>query len=177
MTIDTNFEEAYNKLKEPEGGYTDGKNQVCDEPTNMGIKQSTLDNYAAGHPAKGLPSDVKYLKPSQAKEIYKDMYWDNTKIPEIKNARIRNAVFDMRVMSGPVIPTKTLQKTLNEQIGTTLPITGYLGNQTINAINFIPENKIDDFMNALIDNRIKSLQQMKNWPTAKNGWTRRTRAY
>ena len=49
MTKDEKFEEAYNKLKEPEGGYIDGKNQVRDEPTNMGIKQSTLDDYARKH--------------------------------------------------------------------------------------------------------------------------------
>lgn len=177
MTTDEKFEEAYNKLKEPEGEYTDGKSQVRDEPTNMGIKQSTLDAYAKTHPGKDFPSDVKELEPSQAKEIYRDLYWDNTNIPQIQNARIRNAIFDMGVMSGPVTPTKTLQKTLNEQMDANLPLTGYLGNQTIKVINSIPENKINDFINALIENRLQSLQEMKNWPTAKNGWTKRTRAY
>ncbi|MDE6250826.1 MAG: hypothetical protein K2M34_04315 [Alphaproteobacteria bacterium] len=177
MTSDEKFEKAYNKLKEAEGGYTDGKNQFRDEPTNMGIKQTTLDNYASAHPEKYLPTNVKDLKPQQAKEIYKSMYWDNTKIPQIENNRIRNAMFDMGVMSGPVIPAKTLQQTLNEQMGANLPQTGYLGNQTITAVNSIPENKIDDFMNALIKNRLKSLQKMPNWITAKNGWTRRTCAY
>ena len=70
--IDKNFEQAYNKLKEPEGGYTDGKDQVDDEPTNMGIKQSTLDRYANTHPDKNFPADVKYLTATQAKEIYKN---------------------------------------------------------------------------------------------------------
>lgn len=177
MTKDEKFEEAYNKLKEPEGKYTDGKNQIRDEPTNMGIKQSTLDNYASKHPGKNLPKDVKNLEPSQAKEIYKAMYWDNTKIPQIENNRVRDAMFDMGVMSGPTNPTKTLQLTLNEQFDTKLPISGYLGDQTIKAINSIPKNKIDHFMNALIENRMQSLQGMRNWPTAKNGWTKRTRAY
>lgn len=177
MTKDEKFDKVYNKLKEPEGGYTDGKEQVNDEPTNMGIKQSTLDAYANKRPEKDLPSDVKDLQPEQAKEIYKDMYWDNTKIPEIENERIRNAVFDMGVMSGPATPTKTLQKTLNEQFDAELPVTGYLGNLTIQALNSIPENEIDGFMDALIENRMQSLQEMENWPTAKGGWTKRTRAY
>lgn len=177
MTTYEKFEAAYNKLTEPEGGYTDGKNQVRDEPTNMGIKQTTLNNYASAHPEKNLPSNVKYLKPHQAKEIYKAMYWDNTKIPQIENDRIRNAIFDMGVMSGQTIPTKTVQQTLNEQTGANLPQTGYLGDQTIKALNSIPENQIDNFMHALIGNRLQSLQKMPNWPTAKNGWTRRTRAY
>lgn len=177
MTDEQKFNQAYEKLKEPEGGYTDGKNQVKDEPTNMGIKQSTLGNYAKNHPDKDLPTDVKDLQPDQAREIYKELYWDNSKISQIENDRIRNALFDMRVMSGPTIPTKTLQQTLNEQIGASLPKTGYLGEQTIKAINSIPEKKVDDFMNALIENRMQSLQQMTNWPTAKGGWTRRTNAY
>lgn len=177
MITDQKFEDAYSRLKEPEGGYTDGKNQVRDEPTNMGVKQSTLNYYASMHPERKLPTDVKDLKPMQAKEIYKAMYWDNTKIPQIENDRIRNAMFDMGVMSVPTIPTKTLQHTLNEQFDTNLPITGYLGDKTIKAINSIPRNKIDHFMNALIENRIQSLQKMPNWVTAKNGWTRRTRTY
>ena len=177
MTDEQKFNQAYEKLKEPEGGYTDGKNQVRDEPTNMGIKQSTLDNYARNHPDKNLSADVKYLHPDQAREIYKEMYWDNSKISQIENDRIRNALFDMRVMSGPTIPTKTLQQTLNEQIGANLPKTGYLGDMTIKAINSIPGNKVNEFMNALIENRMQSLRQMANWPTAKGGWTRRTQAY
>ncbi len=177
MTDEQKFNQAYEKLKEPEGGYTDGKNQIKDEPTNMGIKQSTLDNYAKNHPDKDLPVDVKDLRTYQAREIYKEMYWDNSKISQIENDRIRNAVFDMRVMSGPAISTKTLQQTLNEQIGANLAKTGYLGAQTIKAINSIPESKVNNFMNALIENRMQSLQKMTNWSTAKGGWTARTRAY
>ncbi len=177
MTDEEKFNQAYEKLKEPEGGYTDGKNQVKDEPTNMGIKQSTLDKYAKNHPDKNLPVDVKDLRTNQAREIYKETYWDNSKISQIENDRIRNALFDMRVMSGPTLPTKTLQQTLNAQIGANLPKTGYLGDRTIKAINAIPESKIGEFMNALIENRMHSLQKMPNWPTAKNGWTARTCAY
>jgi len=39
---DMKFEQAYNKLQEPEGGYTDGKDQVDDEPTNMGISSPVI---------------------------------------------------------------------------------------------------------------------------------------
>ena len=108
------FEQAYNKLKEPEGEYTDGKNQVKDEPTNMGIKQSTLDRYSARHPDKNFPADVKYLTTAQAKEIYKNEYWYNTRIPEIKNDRIRDAIFDMNVMGGA---GKVVQRALNSFLG------------------------------------------------------------
>ena len=176
-TNDKNFDIAYEKLAEREGGYTDGSNQIDDEPTNMGITQSTLTSYSAKHPESNMPSDVKKLTPEQAREIYKAEYWDNTNIPQINNSRIRNAIFDMSVMSGPTIPTKTIQQTLNEQMNANLPETGYLGKQTITALNAIPDNKINDFMKSLINNRMKSLQTMVNWPTAKGGWTARTNRY
>lgn len=176
MTNDEKFEKAYNKLKEPEGGYTDGKNQVKDEPTNMGIKQSTMDNYAAQHPESNMPSDVKDLTRAQAREIYKNEYWDNTKIPQIENDRIRNAVFDMNVM-GAVGAGKSVQNALNAYFDAELKVDGLIGKNTLKALNAIPENQIDDFMRVLKEERIKNLRGMRNWPTSKNGWTRRTMGY
>lgn len=173
---DEKFEQAYNKLKEPEGGYTDGKNQVRDEPTNMGIKQSTMDKYAAKHPESNMPRDVKDLTPSQAREIYKNEYWDNTKIPRIENNRIRNAVFDMNVM-GAVGAGESVQNALNKYSDAGLKVDGVIGTKTINALNSIPENKVNDFMDVLIQERMNNLRGMTNWPTSKNGWKNRTETY
>ncbi|MBP3340712.1 MAG: hypothetical protein J6L47_03545 [Alphaproteobacteria bacterium] len=172
--IDKNFERAYNKLMEREGGYTDGKNQIKDESTNMGIKQSTLARFSAIHPATEMPTDVKNLTAAQAKTIYKTEYWDNTRIPEIKNDRIRDAVFDMNVMGGA---GKVVQRALNKFNNTGLVIDGIIGSKTIAALNGIPNNKVADFMVVLIDKRINNLKGMKNWATSKNGWTKRTKAY
>ena len=148
---DMKFEQAYNKLQEPEGDYTDGKDQVDDEPTNMGIKQSTLDRYANKHPDKNFPADVKYLTAAQAKEIYKNEYWDNTRIPEIKNDRIRDAVFDMNVIGGA---GKTVQRALNSFLGANLVVDGAIGGETIKSINAIPDSKVNEFMVALKSERI-----------------------
>ena len=178
--IDTNkvsdmkFEQAYNKLQEPEGGYTDGKDQVDDEPTNMGIKQSTLDRYANTHPDKNFPADVKYLTATQTKEIYKNEYWDNTRIPEIKNDRIRDAVFDMNVMGGA---GKTVQRALNSFLDANLVVDGAIGSETIKSINAIPDNAVNEFMVALKSERIDYLKGTKNWVTAKNGWLKRVNKY
>lgn len=174
MTKDEKFEEAYNKLQEPEGGYTDGKNQVRDEPTNMGIKQSTLDDYARKYSEKDLPSDVKNLQPSQAKEIYKDAYWDNTNIPKIENDRVRNAVFDMNVMGGA---GRVVQRALNDFSNAGLAVDGKIGPKTIDALNSIPANSVSDFMETLKAHRFEYLQKTDNWPTSKNGWTKRTNKY
>ncbi len=169
-----NFEQAYNKLKEHEGGYTNGKNQKKDEPTNMGIKQSTLDRYSAKYPEKNLPSDVKHLTATQAKEIYKYEYWDNTKIPEIKNDRIRDAVFDMNVMGGA---GKTVQRALNSFLDANLVVDGAIGSKTIKSINTIADSKVNEFMKILKSERLNYLRGTANWETAKNGWAKRTNKY
>ena len=171
---DMKFEQAYNKLQEPEGGYTDGKDQVDDEPTNMGIKQSTLDRYANTHPDKNFSADVKYLTAAQAKEIYKNEYWDNTRIPEIKNDRIRDAVFDMNVMGGA---GGVVQRTLNSFLDANLVVDGAIGSATIKSINAIPDSKVNEFMVALKSERIDYLKGTKNWVTAKNGWLKRVNKY
>lgn len=173
-TNDNNFEQAYNQLKKREGGYTTGKNQKKDEPTNMGIKQSTLDRYSAKYPNKNFLRDVKNLKEYQAKEIYKDEYWDNTRIPQIENDRIRNAVFDMNVMGGA---GKVVQRAINYFSDANLKVDGVIGKETIKAINAIPDTKIEEFISVIKSERINYLQDTKNWETAKNGWIKRTNTY
>ena len=175
MSDDTKkFNQAYNNLKEREGGYTTGKNQKKDEATNMGIKQSTLDKYSAKYPDKNFPQDVKDLKEYHAKEIYKSEYWDNTRIPQIENDRIRNAVFDMNVMGGA---GKVVQRAINSFSDANLKVDGVIGKETIKAINSIPDTKIEEFMSTIKSERIDYLRNTRNWETAKNGWTKRTNAY
>ena len=168
------FMKAYEQLKEREGGYTTGKNQKQDEPTNMGIKQSTLDKYSAKYPGKNFPQDVKDLNEHQVQEIYKSEYWDNTKIPQIENDRIRNAVFDMNVMGGA---GKVVQRALNSFLDANLMVDGIIGKETIKAINTIPYTRVQEFMSTIKSARINYLQNTKNWETAKNGWIKRTNSY
>lgn len=173
---DSKFDKAYKILSEREGGYTDGRNQIDDEPTNMGIRQSTIDAYARNHPESNMPDNVKDLTAPQAREIYKSQYWDNTNIPKIENDRIRNAVFDMNVMSGISNAVRTVQTAINNT-GGNVAVDGALGKNTLAALNSIPVDKIADFMDMLKTVRLDFLQQTPNWPTAKNGWIRRTGDY
>ena len=171
---DKNFEEAIEKLFINEGGYTPGANQIKDFPTNMGIQQKTLDRYNLMFPYKNFPKDVKSLQKNQAYEIYKEMYWDNTKIPQIKNARIRNAVFDMNVMGGAGI---VIQRALNGFLGAGLIEDGVIGNSTLKGINSISDDSVNPFMDILKLVRINYLKGTINWSTAKNGWINRTNKY
>ncbi|MDR1338433.1 MAG: hypothetical protein LBJ73_05430 [Rickettsiales bacterium] len=174
MKNEKNFEIAYEKLKEPEGGYTPGTDQIKDEPTKFGIKQSTLSSYSKKYPDKEFPKDVFYLQRDQAKDIYKEVYWDETDIPKIENDRVRDAVFDMNVMGGA---GSVAQKALNSYANAGVKVDGYIGDKTIKALNSIPDSEVPEFMKVLKAERFNYLQGIKNWPTAQRGWTKRTNNY
>lgn len=159
-----------------EGGYVDAPQRI-DQPTNIGITQPTLDNYRKNNPDANMPAKVRDLSPQHAEQIYATQYFDNRRIGEIKNTRIAGAIFDMGVMSNFRNVGKIVQKTLNQTMGANLHIDGIIGNKTIDEINQIPDVFVNQFMGAMIENRLKYLQKLPTWPKFGKGWTARTRRY
>ena len=172
------FKNALNKTLKSEGGFTENKGRK-DQPTNMGIKSSALNDYNRIHPKFNFPDKVASLNPEQAEQIYKMEYWDKGRFNEINNDRIRDALFDMKVMSGPSISGKQVQESLNKFNETNIKVDGIMGSKTIKEINEISSNKINDFMNVLKNNRMEHLQNddKQKWAENKNGWTSRTLRY
>lgn len=80
----------------------------------------------------------------------------------------------MNVMGGA---GKVVQKALNSFSDAGLDIDGVIGKETIQAINAIPDTKIEEFMSTIKSERINYLKNTRNWETAKTGWTKRTNAY
>jgi len=178
--IYTNFDNRkqniiYKTMAE-EGGYVDNLN-IIDQPTNSGITQPTLNKYNADHPHFNFPHNVKDLTSEQAQQIYGEVYYDKRRIGEIKNERIARAVFDMGVMSNFNNVGKIVQKTLNDLIGANLKPDGKIGDKTIKALNNIPNDKVNNFMQDLKINRIKYLQGLPGWNKYGRGWTNRTNRY
>ena len=48
-------------------------------------------------------------------------------------------------------------------------VDGAIGSETIESINSIPDNAVNEFMVALKTERIDYLKDTPNWETAKNG--------
>ena len=159
-----------------EGDYADDPKKI-DQPTNIGITQPTLDKYNADHPNFNFPQNVKDLTGDQAQQIYAEDYYDERRIGDIENERIANAVFDMGMMSNFNNVGKIVQETLNDSMGTNLKIDGKIGDNTINALNNIPDNKVDEFMKDLKENRIEYLHGLSGWDKYGNGWSKRTNKY
>jgi hypothetical protein len=171
-----NREDAISKTLDNEGGYENNPNLI-DQPTNMGITQPTLDDYNKSNPDFNFPKDVKDLTKKQAKQIYNEKYYDKRNIGDIDNKRIRDAVFDMGVMSNYNNVGKIVQKTLNETQNANLAADGKIGAKTKGALNNIPANEIDNFMSALKENRLEYLRGLKEWAKYGKGWTNRTNNY
>lgn len=177
MSTNQNFRKALEKTLQSEDAFTQNTGRK-DQPTNMGIKQGTLDNYNLRHPNFNFPGNVDKLNQEQAEQIYKTDYWDNLRFDEIKNNRIRDSLFDIGVMSGYGNMAKQIQEALNN-FGIKISIDKVMGNQTIGALNNIPNNQINNFMDVLKENRMRHLQNddPQKWQENKNGWTSRTMKY
>ena len=159
-----------------EDGYVDDPKRI-DQPTNDGITQPTLNIYNQKHPEAGFPKNVRELTRQQAEQIYTELYYNDRNIGNINNARIAHAIFDMGVMSNYSNVGKIVQNTLNETQGTKLAVDGIIGRQTIQALNNIPANQVNKFMETLIDNRIEYLRGLSDWNKYGRGWTARTNRY
>ena len=159
-----------------EGGYVDNPNLI-DQPTNAGITKGALDRYNTDHPNFNFPHNVRELTPEQAVQIYKEDYYDERRINEIENDRIAGAIFDMGVMSKFSAVSRIVQETLNENTNTKLAVDGIMGNDTINALNNIPNSDIAAFMDALKEKRLEYLAGLSTWNKYGDGWTARTERY
>ena len=169
-------EESIRKTMAEEGGYIDNPNRI-DQPTNSGITQPTLNKYNQRHPEADFPKNVRELTGQQAEQIYTELYYNDRNIGNIDNPRIAHAIFDMGVMSNYSNVGRTVQNTINETQGTNLAIDGDIGTQTIQALNNIPENQVNRFMEVLIENRIEYLKGLADWDRYGRGWAARTNRY
>ena len=170
------FDDFNDKSRDAEGGYEDDPKKI-DQPTNSGITGPTLKQYNRLHPNFNFPDNVKDLTPEQIDQIYKELFFENRRIDEIENERIGYAVYDMGVMSKFKNVVKMVQETINETTDDTVSVDGVMGDETLNALNNIPDDKVDDFMDALKENRLEYLQGLDTWDEYGRGWTKRTNKY
>ena len=113
---DALFNKFVKEVFESEGGYADAKK--IDQPTNMGIIQSTLKGFREAYPETArkekFPTNVKYLKRNQAKLIYKKLYFEHYKIADYFNESIGVLIFDMYVNHTPATVEAFINQGLKE---------------------------------------------------------------
>ena len=145
-----NFDSAVDIVFFNEGGYSNDPNDPGGA-TNMGITHSTLNNaYQQGIVSH---NDVTKLTVNEAKAIYKKMYWEASNADKLPDP-LATLYFDSVVLCGQYGGGKLLQRAMNS-LGQSVVVDGYVGPQTIAALNEqlkAPED-VAALCNALCDAR------------------------
>ena len=113
----TKFDDIIEVVLHHEGGYVNDPKDPGGE-TNFGIAKRS-------HP----DVDIKNLTKDEAKEIYKEHYWDGNKVESLPK-ELRHIYFDMCVNQGKSRGVKILQRAANAK-GAGLKVDGGLGPKTI----------------------------------------------
>jgi len=114
------FDDIIEVVLEHEGGYVNDPKDPGGE-TNFGIAKRS-------HP----DVDIKNLTKEDAKEIYKEVYWDKNKVESLPE-ELWHIYFDMCVNQGKSRAVKIIQRAVNGK-GGSLTVDGGMGPMTITAI-------------------------------------------
>jgi lysozyme family protein len=112
-------------------------------PTNFGI---TIEDYHKYIDQHGTSNDVKHMTVEQAMPIYRARYWDALNC-DLLPSGVDYAVFDYGVNSG---------------IG-----------RAARIYSQVKRADAKETINAICDERIRFLRQLKTWPVFGDGWSRR----
>lgn len=124
--------DAINHVLAVEGGYVDHPNDPGGA-TKYGITQKTLDRYNGSYGALSFP--VKFLTPFQARQIYKDLFWDKMRLDECPNEKFAAILFDQAVNQGISRAVKRAQEAINYTVrGVTLEVDGIMGSETLKGM-------------------------------------------
>jgi lysozyme family protein len=153
------YSDAIGRLLKSEGGYV---NHPSDPggPTNFGI---TLSDYRKYKKPGATAADVRRMKVSEAKDIYRGKYWDAIRGDDLP-AGVDYCLFDYAVNSGTGRAPKALQRVL------AVGVTGHVDDDTIAAAN---EADAKDIINGVCDERLRFLKGLKTWGVFGKGWARR----
>ncbi len=154
------YDEALAELLKSEGGYT---NHPADPggPTNFGI---TIADYRMYVKPNATADDVRHMKLSEAKAIYRAKYWDKMRCDELP-AGVDYAVFDFGVNSGVSRSAKYLQRIVGAKDD------GVIGDKTLQSVNdYVAKygaKKLEDTLEA---QRLAFLKGLKTWSVFGGGW-------
>lgn len=172
-----NFEKSLSFILGNEGGLSD---HPADKGglTNLGITQSTLDR--AQLEFTGLPSSVKDLTRAHAEEIYRVLYWEESKA-DMMPYPLSTLHFDAAVNHGVGGAAKLLQRTINNYaakagLDVCVDVDGAVGPKTLSAlcqcldlkgnVSLICEiycNEREAYYKAIVENNPSQAKFLRGW--------------
>lgn len=160
------FNKLIDSIFQEKGDYEENPKKI-DQPTNMGIIQSTLDNFNKAHPNLKIDKKLKDITKADAQLIYKLDFYDQYRLEIVDNNDNSKVLLTMFVMLKPTSALTLLHKSLND-FG--YPSKKLLSKEMIPTLNQIEKDKkSNDFKELLKSNFIKFL---KDNPDSKKykGW-------
>jgi len=143
------FDKAFHKLMEVEGGYVDHPSDLGG-PTHYGITHKTAVEY-------GYLGDMRELPQTLAKEIYKDKYWYSQHLDSISQLApaVAAEMFDTGVNMGSFWAALFLQQSLNafnkkETLWYDIKEDGQVGSLTIQALQNLIRSRGDEGLVVLV---------------------------
>jgi len=176
------FERFLEHLWPREGGFT---NRRQDGKTNHGVRENILDTYQderGGVGPDGGRVKIEDLTQDQAGMVYKNEFYDGGRLGEVKDEKIAEHIFDMRVNHGGPNAGILVQEAINQTMPeANLKVDGVIGSKTIDAINQATPEQLDALNEKLVDLR-KSLYEgsmQKNPDNAEfgGGWDARAESF
>lgn len=143
-----NFDEAFDKLINHEGGYVNNPRDPGGE-TKYGISKRQYPQ-----------EDIKNLTLTRAKAIYAKDYWAGVGCDLVPEG-LKFDLFDTAVNSGPGRAVKLLQQTVGQAQD------GVLGPLTLQALKTAPSSVFAARFNG---SRLLFMTQLHNWDDAGRGW-------
>ena len=149
------FDDAFTKLLGHEGAYSNHSADPGGE-TMFGITIAVAR-------ANGYTGPMRQLPQAEAKRIYKTLYWDKVQADALPD-KVRYAVFDAAVNSGPGQAVRWLQRALGvADDGRIGPIT----------IAYARQADPEALARKMLAQRLRFMTNLTNWPSFSRGWARR----
>lgn len=156
---------AIDLVLEDEGGYVNNPNDNGG-PTNKGV---TLANFRRFIKPKGTIDDLKRLTLEQARDVYKQQYWNAVRADELPRG-VDYCVFDFAVNSGPARAKEYLQRALAQMGLYKGAIDKKIGPATLAAANAADPKVL---INTICDMRMNFLKRLADWTHFERGWSNR----
>ena len=160
-----------------EGGYNNNRVNDRGGPTNFAVTQDTLDEYndwkSSLRTGFNFPTDVRELKPEQARQILDERFYQAYNIKALQNPMIARNVFDAEINQG-TRAGKWLAESINKNFETDYPLNMVISPQLAEKINKLSEadaikindeytqKRMKEYLN-LIDKDHSQINNIKSW--------------
>lgn len=169
---------AINFVLAHEGGYA---NHPSDPggATNYGVSLRFLKAHGIDIDDNGDIDidDIKKLTKINAKEIYKEYFWDKYKYDRINDTKIAAKVFDLSVNMGASQAHKILQRAINRLTHPGTAVDGIIGKDTLKHVHTLNPAKLYGMIcECALDFYINLCLLKPHLKVFLRGWTARAKA-